>query len=102
MVVGPSGVFVVTHPEPDLESSARRVLARADDVRVRLEKELDWVPFVDAVIASPRLEDRGSLPCLAVPVNELPGLVTEGPQIITDEVLARLLDLRLTRARATS
>ena len=99
LVVGPTGLFVLTTDDgDDLEGAARRAVERANEVRERLSLELAWVPYVDALVATNDPDGPMHLPCLAVPADLLTGAIVEGPQTIDDETLNTLGRLRLNRA----
>src|SRR2546430_11341241 len=50
IVVGPTGAFALTPPDPDVETAARRVTRTASDIRKYVAAALSWAPFVDALV----------------------------------------------------
>ena len=97
LVIGPTGLIVLTEDDGDLESAARRAVDRAQEVRERLSQELVWVPYVDALVATDDPDGPRQLPCLAVPADLITPAIVEGPTTIDDDTLARLARLRLHR-----
>ena len=95
LVVGPTGLFVITADDGDLRAAADRATARALEVRNRLATELAWVPFVDALVGTSRDEALAELPCLAVPIDLLLYTIAEGPRTGDDDTLERLTRMRL-------
>ena len=95
LVIGPTGLFVITADEGDLRAAADRATARAGEVRTRLATELAWVPFVDALVGTVRDESVAELPCLAVPTDLLRYTIAEGPRTVDDDTLERLTRMRL-------
>lgn len=90
IVVGPTGAFALTSPEPDIETAARRVGKAARDVRNYLATALSWAPFVDAlvVVEGPggHVESVG-----LVPGRMLARMITDGPRLLDDELVDRIM-----------
>jgi hypothetical protein len=99
LVIGPTGLFVLTSDDGDLEGAARRAVERAQEVRDRLSQELVWVPYVDPLVATADPEGPRQLPCLAIPADLVTAAIVEGPQTVDNETLAKLGRLQLNRAR---
>jgi hypothetical protein len=90
LVVGPSGLFVLTEDDGDLTAAALRAAARADSVRLRLSDELVWVPFVDAMCVTADTSFDSNQPCLVVPHDVVAQTVTGGPVSVDAETLEKL------------
>jgi hypothetical protein len=90
IVVGPTGAFALTTPEPDVETAARRVGRVAGEVRGHLVGALSWAPFVDALVvvegAGGRVENVG-----VVPTRLLTRMITDGPQVLAHELVDRMV-----------
>jgi hypothetical protein len=90
IVVGPTGAFALTPPEPDVETAARRVGRAANDVRKFLATALSWAPFVDALVVvdgpGGRVENVG-----VVPSRLLARMITDGPRLLDDELVGRII-----------
>jgi hypothetical protein len=96
-VVGPTGLFVITAEDGDLDEAAGRAVRQAEELRAQLALELAWVPFVDAVVATASNDGPMRLPCIAVPLNLLRLAISDGPRTIGDDTLAALARLELRR-----
>lgn len=90
LVVGPTGLFVLTEDTGDLPAAAGRAAERAGRVRLRLSDELVWVPFIDAMCVTSVVAFDPSQPCLIVPHDLVVHTVTGGPASIDAETLAKL------------
>lgn len=90
LVVSQSGLFVLTEDEGDLAAAARRAADRADAVRLELSDQLVWVPFIDAMCATPETQFDPAQPCLIVPQDLIVHTVLEGPARIDADTLATL------------
>lgn len=99
LVVGPTGVFVVTGDEDGLDRAVTRVEARAIEMRAHLSNELDWVPFVDALVVSAEpVEDHGADgPATVLPADLVISAITSGRQTVDDETLMKLTRIGLRR-----
>jgi hypothetical protein len=90
LVVGPTGAFALTTPEPDVETAASRVGQAAADVRSWLVAALSWAPFVDALVVvegeGGRVDSVG-----LVPSRLLARMITDGPQVIDHELVDRMV-----------
>lgn len=95
-VLGPTGLFVVVADEGDMIEAADRATTRASELRLQLALDVDWVPFVDALVATHRDDAYRTLPCIAVPTDLLRYTLTEGPRAVDEETLARLIRARLS------
>jgi hypothetical protein len=95
-VLGPTGLFVITADDGHLQEAAELAVANAARLRADLAKELAWVPFVDALVATHNPEAALSLPCIAVPVSLLRYTVSEGPRTVPEATLAQLTRLWLS------
>ena len=97
LVVGPTGLFVVSTATGDLATAADDVCTRAGEIRKRLANDLSFVPFVDAVLVTDERLPGGALPCMAIDPSNLRTTIAEGPRTIDDETLGRLGLLALQR-----
>jgi len=95
LVVGGSGLFVLTEDDGDLSAATARAAARTDAVRLELSDRLVWVPFIDAMCATYDSAFDPDQPCLVVPQDLVAHTVTAGPQQIDADTLAKLRTLRL-------
>jgi hypothetical protein len=90
IVVGPTGAFALTTPEPDVETAARRVGRTAEAVRSHLVAALSWAPFIDALVVvegdGGRVENVG-----VVPGRLLARMITDGPQVLDHELVDRMV-----------
>ena len=90
IVVGPTGAFALTTPDPDVETAARRVGRAAGEVRGYLVAALSWAPFVDALVVvegdGGRVETVG-----VVPSRLLTRMITDGPQVLGHELVDRIV-----------
>jgi hypothetical protein len=90
IVVGPTGAFALTLPEPDVETAARRVSTAASEVRKYVAAALSWAPFVDALIVvdgpGGRVESVG-----LVPSRLLTRMLTDGPCLLDDHLVDRIM-----------
>jgi hypothetical protein len=86
IVVGPTGAWALTTPEPDIETAARRVGRAAGDVRNYLAAALSWAPFVDALVVvdgpGGRVETVG-----LVPTRMLTRMITDGPRLLDEHLV---------------
>jgi hypothetical protein len=98
-IVGPTGLFVVVADEGDVVEAADRATQRAVEVRTQLARDVAWVPFVDALVATQHDESCRTLPCITVPTHLLRYTLTEGPRAVDEETLARLIRARLSHHR---
>ena len=85
VVVGPTGAFALTLPEPDLQVAGTRVGVLAATLRSRLADVLSWAPFVDPVVV---VEGGGRTDAaVVVPARLLFDVLTGGqPQLGPDQV----------------
>ena len=90
LVVGPSGLFVLTEDGGDLAADALRAAERADAVRLKLSDELVWVPFIDAMCVTNDVTFDPAQPCLIVPHDLVAHTVTGGPVSVDTETLGKL------------
>jgi hypothetical protein len=95
-VLGPTGLFVITADEGNLQTAAELAVANAARLRGDLATELAWVPFVDALVATLSPDATLSLPCIAVPASLLRYTVSEGPRTVPGATLAQLTRLWLS------
>ena len=90
IVVGPTGAFALTPPDPDVETAARRVSTAAIEIRKYLAAALSWAPFVDALIVvdgpGGRVESVG-----LVPSRLLTQMITDGPRLLDDHLVDRIM-----------
>lgn len=94
LVVGPTGIFVITEELDDLARGCERARGLATQVRLELSNELAWVPFVDAVCASTKPVTTGEHTSSVIPANLIEVTVGSGPQTVDAETLAHLRLLR--------
>lgn len=90
IVIGPTGAFALTPPDPDVETAARRVSRTANDIRKYVAAALSWAPFVDALIVvdgpGGRVESVG-----LVPSRLLARMITDGPRLLDDNLVDRIM-----------
>jgi hypothetical protein len=90
IVIGPTGAFALTAPDPDAETAARRVGRAAGDVRTHLVAALSWAPFIDALVVveadAGRVENVG-----VVPNRLLVRMITDGPEVLDHELVGRMV-----------
>ena len=90
LVVGPTGAFALTPPEPNVEASARRVADAASEIRKYLAASLSWAPFVDAVVVVEGPGGRvGSVGM--VPGRMVTRMITDGPRLLDDQLVERII-----------
>ena len=100
-VVGPTGAFALTSPEPDVEAAARRVADTASEIRKYLAAALSWAPFVDALVVVEGPGGRvGSVGI--VPGRLVPRMITDAPRLLDDELVERIITEIGRHATATS
>jgi hypothetical protein len=89
IVVGPTGAFALTLPQPDLPRAARRVARTANALRNSLAVALSWAPFVDAVVVvdgpGGRIDNVG-----LVPARMLARMITDGPRMLDHNLVSRI------------
>jgi hypothetical protein len=78
IVAGPTGLFAVTGPEPDVAQAARRVAQTAAQLRSRLAHSLSWAPFVDALVVVDAPSSSRAEEASVIPVRLLHRILTEG------------------------
>jgi hypothetical protein len=101
LVVGPTGAFALTPPEPDVDTAARRVADTATDVRKYLAAALSWAPFVDALVVVDGPGGRvGSVGI--VPGRLITRMITDGPRLLDDQLVDRIVTEIDQYATATS
>jgi hypothetical protein len=93
-VLGPTGLFVVADGSDDPFQSGLVAVVGARRLRSDIASELAWIPFVDALVVSEDAEPVG-LPCPSVPLRMLRSALTEGPRIVDDDTLSRIIRRRL-------
>lgn len=97
LVMGPTGLFLITVGEGDVEAAAAAALGAARRLRAALAAEVAWVPFVDAVVVVASLRrPQPSVPALVVAIDRLASTIADGPRIVDDETLARLTRMRMS------
>lgn len=97
LVVGPTGVFVVTGDGDDVATAARWAAEQAEETRSRLADQIAFVPFVDAVVATASLDYDPAQPALVIPVDLVHFTICEGRTIVDDDSLRQLRLLGLPR-----
>ena len=90
VVLGPTGLFVVTDGSDGLYEAAMTSVLGAFRLRSELASELAWVPFVDALVVAEEAPPAEELPCPAVPVRLLRSTLSEGPRMVDDGTLTWL------------
>jgi hypothetical protein len=94
IVLGPTGLFVVTDGASGLYEAALTSVLGAFRLRSDLATELAWVPFVDALVVTDDPPPADELPCPAVPARLLRSTVSEGPRIVDEGTLSWILARR--------
>jgi hypothetical protein len=94
IVLGPTGLFVVTDGAESPRDAALSSVLGARRLRSDLADELHWVPFVDALVVADDLAADHELPCPAVPARLLRWAVSEGPRLVDDRTLSKILARR--------
>jgi hypothetical protein len=94
VVLGPTGLFVVTDGATGLYEAALSSVLGAFRLRSDLATELAWVPFVDALVVADDAPPADELPCPAVPFRMLRSILSEGPRIVDEQTLAWILARR--------
>jgi hypothetical protein len=91
LVVGPTGVFVVSPTGDNVQQTADDLVQRAVGLRTELAQRMSLVPFIDALVI---VGDGGERPFAAtgVPLDLLAATITQGPDLLADAVRERLLD----------
>lgn len=90
VVVGPTGVFALTHGLPDLDQAARRVSAAARALRELLAQRLSWAPFVDALVVVDGAAGRAEVAAV-VPSRLLADVLTSGRPVLTGVEVDRIV-----------
>ena len=86
VVVGPTGAFALTLPEPDVHVAASRIGSLAATLRGRLADALSWAPFLDPLVVVDGPGGRTDSAVL-VPARLLFDVLTAGqPQLGPDQV----------------
>jgi hypothetical protein len=99
VVLGPTGLFVVTDGAEHLYEAALTSVLGAFRLRSDLAVDLAWVPFVDALVVADDAPPADELPCPAVPARLLRSTVSEGPRIVDAVTLAWILARRAEAGR---
>ena len=100
VVLGPTGLFVVTDGSTGLYEAALTSVLGAFRLRSDLATDLAWVPFVDALVVADDAPSADELPCPAVPARMLRATVSEGPRTVDEATLAWILARRVGDAPA--
>ncbi len=96
LVVGPTGVTVVTAGADDPVAASIWASDRADQMRSDLAVEMPWVPFVDALVVVDHVDETiGVLACGAIPCSMLRSSIMDGPHTVDEEALARITRVAL-------
>jgi hypothetical protein len=91
IVVGPTGAFALTTPDPDVETAARRVARAAGELRSRLASALSWAPFVDALVVVDDTGGRAESVGM-VPSRLLARMITDGPLVLDSMLVDRVVN----------
>jgi hypothetical protein len=91
LVFGPSGAFVLLDGSDDPADSADRAGRLAASTRGALAEHVSWVPFIDAVIVTPRARNGGD--ATPVPLDLLREVLVEGPPVIEPMALDTFREL---------
>ena len=86
VVVGATGAFALTLPEPDVDDAAHRIVRTAAALRDQLADALSWAPFVDPLVVVDGASGRTDAAAV-VPARLLLDVLTDGqPQLAPDQV----------------
>jgi hypothetical protein len=91
LVIGPTGAFAVAEGLPTTDQAAERVARTAGEIRDFLVTVGSWAPFVDPLVVV-----DGPVVTVAratfVPSHLLGGVLTRGPQLLTDVEVVRIAE----------
>lgn len=103
LIVGPTGLFVVALRGDDDALACSHAVDGAVSVRTHLADALHWVPFIDAIVVTDDRDDRHEghgvheSDCTPVPPSALRATLCDGPRVIDDDSLARIMMVGLRR-----
>lgn len=97
LVAGPAGAFVLRGASEDVERDAYELLQLTSATRVALSDHLPWVPFLDALLVSPRPGSQHRKDITVVPVDLLVDVLRDGHQRLDAATMDRIFQLLAER-----
>jgi hypothetical protein len=88
VVVGPTGIFVVSRAADDPVAAAEHTAAFAHQLRDQLGELTPWVPFVDALVVGDA--ESPGLACPVIEVDVLAKVLTLGATTMDDAAITQI------------